>query len=177
LREISLHIMDIAENGINAGADFISIKINEARNKNLLEIEIKDNGHGIPEDMIKKVTDPFVTTRTTRRVGLGLSLLRAAALRCKGTFTVDSKPGQGSCVSASFVYDHIDRAPVGDMASTMTVMIIGNQNVDFEYCHIIDEKEFLLDTREVKKELENVSICDPSVLKFLSRSIKEALGL
>ncbi len=119
MREISLHIMDIAENGITAGADCIQIVVDEARNENRLKIEIKDNGKGIPKNMVDKAIDPFVTTRTTRRVGLGLSLLKTAAERCDGEFVLASEPGKGTRIKAIFQYDHIDRAPLCDMASSV----------------------------------------------------------
>ena len=176
MREISLHIMDIAENGITAGANCINIRVVESRTKNFLEILIKDNGKGIPEDMIENVTDPFVSSRTTRRVGLGLSLLKAAAIRCRGSFSVDSSPGLGTSTRATFQHDHIDRAPLGDMAATLSTMIAGNHEVDFVYRHFIDENEFLLDTREIKNELEDVPITDPSVIQYLDKSIKKALA-
>ncbi len=176
MRELSLHIMDVAENGITADADCITIQVVESRSKNVLEILIQDNGRGIPDDMIENVTDPFVSTRKTRRVGLGLSLLKAAAMRCEGAFTVDSKPGLGTSITATFQYDHIDRAPIGDMAATLSMLIAGNHEVDFIYRHSIDENEFLLDTREIKAELEDVPITDPSVITYIDKSIKKALA-
>jgi anti-sigma regulatory factor (Ser/Thr protein kinase) len=175
MREISLHIMDIAENSITAGADCIHILVDEARDKNRLRIEIRDNGKGLPPEMVDKATDPFITTRTTRRVGLGLSLFEAAAQRCEGKFTVSSKPGKGVCVKADFQFDHIDRAPVGDMAATLSVLIGGNQGVDFVYTHMINGAPFNLDTREIRRELEGVSITEPTVIQHLTESIRKAL--
>ena len=96
MRELSLHILDIAENGITAGADCIHIRVDEARTADLLTMEIIDNGRGMPTEKIEKLADPFVTTRTTRRVGLGLSLLAAAAERCEGRLSVQSEPGAGT---------------------------------------------------------------------------------
>lgn len=175
MREIALHIMDIAENGIAGGADCIHITIDEARNNNRLRIEIRDNGRGIPPEMFKRVTDPFITSRTTRRVGLGLSLLEAAARRCVGEFDIVSEPGKGVCVKAEFEFDHIDRAPVGDMASSITTLICGNPDVDFVYTHTVNKEIFNLDTREIKKELEDVSITEPAVIHHLTESIKNEL--
>ncbi len=179
MREIALHIMDIAENGIGAGADCIQIVVNEARKENRLKIELSDNGSGIPPDMLTKVTDPFVTSRTTRRVGLGLSLLKAAAERCEGNFVIESEVGKGTRVSAAFRYDHIDRAPIGDMAGSVPLLIISHPKIAFVYVHIIDGREFVLDTRIYfspgRKEQDAPSLTDPSVFFQLTQIIREAL--
>ncbi|MCP4349288.1 MAG: sensor histidine kinase [Desulfobacterales bacterium] len=174
MREIALHIMDIAENGIGAGADCIHIIVNEAITENQLKIEIRDNGRGIPDNMLDKVTDPFVTSRTTRKVGLGLSLLEVAAQRCEGDFAISSEPGKGTSITASFQYDHIDRSPVGDMASSVSLLIAGNPDTDFVYTHIVDGKDFILDTRELKKQ-GDISLTDPSIILHLTKSIRKAL--
>ena len=175
MRELSLHILDIAENGITAGADCICIRVEEARAKNLLTIEIEDNGRGIPVEKIGKLKDPFVTSRKTRRVGLGLPLLAAAAERCKGKLEVATKAGAGTKVVATFRYNHIDRAPVGDIAATITTLIIGNPEIDFEYTHVIDDNEFTLDTRELRSELGDASLSDPLVIHHLTASIRDSL--
>ncbi|MBU1181265.1 MAG: ATP-binding protein [Proteobacteria bacterium] len=174
MREISLHIMDVAENGITAGAGCIHILIDEERIENRLKVVIKDNGKGIPPDMLRKVTDPFVTSRTTRRVGLGLSLLKEAAKRCDGDFSVESEPGRGTSVTATFRYDHIDRAPIGDIAGTITMLIAGNPDIDFVYDHVIDGNRFAIDTRELRAELEE-SLADPALLFHLKKQIEEEL--
>ncbi len=177
MRELSLHILDIAENGITAGADCIHILVEEARTADLLTIKITDNGQGMPAEKIEKLTDPFVTSRTTRRVGLGLSLLAAAAERCGGRLTVKTEPGAGTEVGATFRYSHIDRAPVGDMPATITTLIMGNPQVDFVYSHIINNEEFTLDTRELKAEMGNLSLTNPVVVHHLTASIRNSLGL
>ena len=176
MRELSLHILDIAENGITAGADCIHILVEEDRTADLLTIIIKDNGHGMPAEKIEKLTDPFVTSRTTRRVGLGLSLLAAAAERCEGRLTVETEPDAGTKVKATFRYSHIDRAPVGDMAATITTLIMGNPQIEFVYTHIIDGEDFTLDTRELKAEMGHLSLTNPVVIHHLTASIRNSLG-
>jgi anti-sigma regulatory factor (Ser/Thr protein kinase) len=177
LRELSLHILDIAENGITAGADCIKIMINEARrNDNLLTIAIEDNGRGMPAEKLQKPTDPFITTRTTRRVGLGLSLLAAAADRCEGKLEIKTEPGRGTRVEATFRYNHIDRAPVGDMASTITTLIMGNPQVDFVYTHIVDSEDFVLDTRDLKAGTQDQSLTDPVLIFHLTQRIRDSLN-
>jgi len=165
--------MDIAENGITAGANLIHIFIDEDRRNNLLKVVVKDNGKGIPPEMLDKITDPFVTARTTRRVGLGLSLFEAASRRCEGEFHITSVLGKGTETAATFRYDHIDRAPLGDMGSTVALLIGGNPEIDFIYTHIIDGKDFTLDTGELRQEL---SLSDPSVIFHLTQNIRNALG-
>ena len=175
MRELSLHILDIAENGITAGGDCIWIEVDESRKTDQLKIVIRDNGHGMPAEKMKNIKDPFITSRTTRRVGLGLSLLAAAAERCDGTVRIDSQPGKGTEVEATFRYSHIDRAPLGDIAATVTTLIIGHPGIDFVYSHRIDGKDFSLDTREIRSEIEDTSLSDPVVIHHLTKSIRSAL--
>jgi anti-sigma regulatory factor (Ser/Thr protein kinase) len=175
VRELSLHIMDIVENSVAAGATRVRISVVEHTSRNLLRISIRDNGRGIPEHQLERVLDPFYTTKTTRRVGLGLSLFREASRRCDGEFTIRSKEGEGTEVSASFRLDHLDLAPLGDMASSMTTLIMGNSEVDFSYSHERDGKEFQIDTREIKGGLEDVPITHPEVIKTIGESIRESL--
>ena len=175
MREISLHIMDIIENGLDAEASLIELSIVEERKEKVLRIMIKDNGRGIPDSMLEQITDPFVTTRTTRRVGLGLSLFKESAKRCGGEFDISSKQGEGTVVRASFRTDHMDTPPLGDMAGSLTSLIMTHPEVDFVYTHEADGNEFELDTRQIKKELDDVPIYHPEVMTYLARSIRESL--
>jgi hypothetical protein len=168
--------MDIAENGISAGADLIELKVIENKSSNLLEISIRDNGRGMPEELINRALDPFYTTRTTRRIGLGLSLFRAASERCEGEFRIDSREGKGTEVFASFRLNHIDLAPLGDISRALIALIVGNPAVDFVYTHQVEANEFELDTRSIKAELEDVSIGHPQVIKYLGESIRRSLA-
>lgn len=173
---MSLHIMDVVENGVAAGATLIDIGVAEDRKRNRLEITIKDNGRGIPADLLEQVLNPFYTTRTTRRVGLGLSLFREASRRCEGDFHIKSREGEGTEVYASFKRDHIDLAPFGDIAGSLTSLIMGNPGVDFVYSHDADGELFQLDTRDVKQGLEDVPIHHPDVIQYLTRFIRESLA-
>lgn len=175
MRELSLHILDVVENGITAGGNCIWIEVEEDRKADQLKIVIRDNGRGMPVEKLQNINDPFVTSRTTRRVGLGLSLLAAAAERCEGALRVDTDPGKGTEVQATFRHSHIDRAPLGDMATTVTTLIIGNPGIDFVYSHRIDGKEFSLDTREIRAEMEDLSLSDPVVIFHLTESIRSSL--
>ncbi|MBC2713740.1 MAG: ATP-binding protein [Desulfobacteraceae bacterium] len=175
MKELSLHILDVAENGINAGADRVRITVEEARNDNRLRIIIVDNGRGIPPDLIQNVTDPFYTTRTTRRVGLGLSLLEAAARQCNGSMRVDSMPGKGASVIAEFAHDHIDRAPLGDMAGTLISLIMGYPDVEFEYSHLVNTSRFEMKTIDIKNMFEDRPVSDPAVFRKLRQIIQDGL--
>ena len=176
MREISLHILDVAENGITAGANCIHIFVEEARVENVLKIVIRDNGRGISSEKIDRIADPFVTTRTTRRVGLGLSLLEAAARRCDGEVKIVSEPGAGTEVMAVFRYDHIDRAPIGDMAASITTLIAGYPDIDFVYDHSVDGRHFDMDTREIRKELEDSFSSNPALIHYLTQTIRKHLN-
>jgi len=175
--ELSLHILDIVNNSIKAKADLIYISIKESIDDNLLEIVISDNGCGMDSQFLKKAADPFQTTRTTRKVGMGLSLFKAAAENTGGDFAICSQKNIGTKVKASFVYNHIDRQPLGDMAETLVTLISGNDTIDFVYSHIINQNEFVLDTREMKQILgENISLGNPEVVLWLKEYVYEGLS-
>jgi len=175
VKELSLHIMDIAENAVAADATLIEIGVTEDKRGNRMCIRIRDNGKGIPGELIESVADPFYTTRTTRRVGLGLSLFREATRRCGGSFEIRSKKGEGTEVLGSFRRDDIDRAPLGDLLSSLVSLIIGNPGVDFIYHHDVDGQTFHLDTREVKQTLDGLPIHEPEVIKFLKEFLLDSL--
>jgi hypothetical protein len=175
LREIALHIMDIIENGLDAEASLITLSIVEDDKEKVLRISIKDNGQGIPDSMIEQITDPFVTTRTTRRVGLGLSLFKEAAKRCDGEFDIHSKQGEGTVVRASFRTDHIDTPPLGDIAGSLTSLIMTHPEVDFVYTHEAGGNRFEMDTRQIKKDLDDVPIYHPEVITHVARTIRKFL--
>lgn len=163
------------ENGLEAGADLIRVSIMEDSEANRMEITISDNGRGIPEEKLPEVLDPFYTTRTTRRVGLGLGLFRETSRRCEGDFQVRSVLGEGTEISATFRLDHIDLPPLGDMAGTMVTLIAGNEHTDFVYIHTVNGNRLEMDTRAIKDELEGVPIHHPEVIRYITRTIREFL--
>lgn len=175
--ELSLHILDIVNNSVKAKANLIEITVFENVKDNILTIKIKDDGCGMDEEFLKDVTNPFKTTRTTRKVGMGLSLFKAAAENTGGTLTIDSEKNVGTCVDVSFVYDHIDRQPLGDMSETMVTLISGNESIDFLYTHRINEKEFVLDTREIKTVLGGeISLGSAEIVMWLKDYITEGIN-
>ncbi len=173
MEELSLHILDIVQNSITAGAKLIDVAVVEDNESDELTITVTDNGKGMPEDMVKNVTDPFTTGRTTRRVGLGIPLLKLAAEMTGGCLSIESEVGKGTKICATFGLSHIDRQPLGDMASTMHQLIIMNENTDFLYTHKVNSNEFLLDTRQVKELLGGVSLSTHEVMVWLLEYLKE----
>jgi hypothetical protein len=175
MRELSLHILDIVENSINARAKLIYIKVYERKKQDELIIYIEDNGCGMDSDFVQKVLDPFVTTRTTRKVGLGIPLFKAAAERCEGNFNIESELGKGTRVTAKFRLSHIDRAPFGDLPGTLTVLFTANPKTDFKYKHTTDDGTYEINTKEIKMVLEDVKISNPLVADWIKNNIVEGL--
>lgn len=173
MKEISLHILDIVQNSIVAQASLIELEVTENTKEDFLSFKVLDNGKGMSQKLQKEVIDPFITGRTTRKVGLGIPLLKNAAEITGGTINLTSKEGVGTEIFAYFVYSHIDRQPLGDMTQTIHQLITSYEEVDFCYKHTKDEKTFLLDTREIKKILGDVSLRENSVSLWLFEYIKE----
>lgn len=176
MEDLSLHILDIGENSIAAGASLIRITINENTEENRLFLKIQDNGPGLDEEAIQKVLDPFYTTKGTKPVGLGLPLLAQAAREAGGDLNLRSEVGKGTTVLARFVLDHIDCKPLGNIAETLITLIAAKgTEVDFLYRHFKNGTDFLFDTREVKAELKDVPITDPGVLNYLKEAVNNGL--
>ncbi len=173
--EISLHILDIVENSTRAGADTVYIDILEDTARDILSLEIRDNGSGMTEDVLNKVLDPFFTTKKVRSVGLGLPMLAQAAESAEGGFIIDSKGGEGTRVAADFKLSHIDRQPLGDISGTLVTLIAGNKDVNFIYRHEHNGQVYVFDTREIKKEIDDIPINHVAVLNFVRDNITEGL--
>lgn len=175
MTEISLHILDIAQNSVKAKAKNIGIEICEDIEKDVFSVVISDDGSGMDEEFLKNVTDPFRTTRTTRRVGMGLSLFKNAAELTGGSFEITSKLGVGTRVTARFVHSSIDRQPLGDIASTITTLIGSDENIDYKYTHIYNGEKFEFDTVMIKEVMQGVSLNTPEVLLWIEEYINEGL--
>ena len=173
MRELSLNVLDIAQNSISANAALIEIELIEDTGANDLMIGIYDNGKGMTPEQVENVRDPFFTTRTTRKVGMGIPLFRFAAEMTGGKLEIDSEVGVGTKVRAYFKTDHLDFTPIGDMASTMISLITMNLNIDFVYRRRIDEKEFTVDTRQLKEILGDVPLNEPSIAMWITQYINE----
>lgn len=175
MKELSLHILDIVQNSIAAQASLVEIIILEYTDKNALSIEIIDNGKGMDKETIQKVSDPFWTSRTTRKVGLGIPLFKAAAEQCNGMFLISSEIDKGTKVLAEFERDHIDRAPLGDIAETISLLIMTNEHIDFIYTYCFNEQVYELDTREIKKVLGDMPISNLEVIDWIKENINEGI--
>ena len=167
MRELSLHILDLIQNSLEAGATCIDVEIVEDSALNRFEIRISDNGRGMDEATVQRVRDPFFTTRTTRHVGLGVPLLAAAAERCGGGLHITSRPGVGTTVVAQFQRDNVDRAPLGDMKSTLLGVLLSHQECELRYVHSLDGRTFEFDTRDIRQILGPIPFTHPTVRAWI----------
>lgn len=176
MTELSLHILDIVQNSIKAGATLVEVVIDENISDNLLTIEIIDNGCGMDKEFLDNVVNPFSTTRTTRKVGMGLSLFKNACELTGGRFEIESEPSKGTVVKAVFVHDSIDRQPIGDMASTMSTIVGGNDKIDYIYTHRYENACFEFSTLEIRKILgKEIELSQFEVLSWIEGYIQEGL--
>ena len=173
MRELSLNILDIAQNSITANASLITIEVLENTLEQTLLIGIYDNGKGMSEEQVKSVIDPFFTTRTTRKVGMGIPLFKMAAEQTGGNLEIESELGVGTQIRAIFKTDSVDFTPLGDVASTIQMLITMNTDRDFVYKHKVDDKEFVCDTRELKAILGDVPLDTYEVSQWILEFIKE----
>ncbi|MBQ7039101.1 MAG: sensor histidine kinase [Clostridia bacterium] len=175
MKELSLNILDITQNSISANASLITVTVDKDSKNNLLTLSIEDNGKGMSEDFVKNVCDPFVTTRTTRKVGMGIPLLKLAAEQADGKVEIKSELGTGTLVRATFTLNHIDRIPLGDVGQTMSMLASCNEHVNFVYRHISDGEEFCFDTEQIKEALGGVPLSEPDVVIWMQEYIKEGI--
>jgi len=175
MKDLALHILDILQNSVTAGSTLIEVCIDELPVANKYVLRIVDDGKGMDAETIKQVTDPFFTTRTTRKVGLGLPLLKQNVERTGGTFAIHSQPGKGTEVVAEFGFNHIDRLPTGDIAGTLALTASSYPDIDFIYTHTTPEGTFVFDTIEIKEKLESIPIYDAEVINFMKDLIRDNL--
>lgn len=176
MRELSLHILDICQNSFTANATLVEVEIIENIIDDILVIRIDDNGIGMDEETVKKVIDPFYTTRTTRKVGLGISMFKANAELCSGSFEITSVLGEGTKITATFKHSHIDRAPLGDMPETLMTMVMGAQGSDLVYKHLYNSEMFSFSTQEIKEVLGDVPLDNVDVLMWVKDFVKQGLA-
>ena len=177
MHELSLHVLDLVENSTGAGADQVTVTVEENSSRDELHIRIEDNGRGMDADMVAKVTDPFVTTRTTRKVGLGLPLMDMTTRMCDGRLRIKSAKGAGTTVDATWRLSHLDRPPLGNMAATLKTILVMNPELNFRYCHTIGERSFLLDSGEIRQALGDLPLTQPEVLEWFDAYLKENLSI
>lgn len=162
-----MNILDVTENSVRAGASYIEIDIAADTEKDILEVTVRDNGCGMNEEQVRRVTDPFYTTRTTRKVGLGIPFFKQAAESTGGSFMIESHENEGTCVKAVFGLSHIDRMPLGDINSTIYTLVVFNEAIDFHYRYAYDGREFVLDTKQMKQILGGLPFQNAEVSQFI----------
>ncbi|MGB8214925.1 MAG: ATP-binding protein [Anaerolineales bacterium] len=180
MREIALHLLDLAENSVSAGAHAIEISVCEDLDADRLTARIEDDGRGMDEETVKKVTDPFYTSRTTRKVGLGIPLLKEAAEACNGGLEIRSKPGAGTQVEATFQHSHIDRMPLGALSTVFLQLSVTHPDIHWTFRYTARnhgaEEAFTFDDKPVKEALGEVPLTHPDVLAYLRETLEEGLG-
>lgn len=176
MRELALHILDIAENSVAAGARKVLIAVEEDLPKDRLRIVVEDDGRGMEEELLSRVTDPFVTSRTTRKVGLGIPLLKAAAEACNGCLRLTSTVGKGTRLEVEFQHSHIDRMPLGDLAGTILTLVVGHPTVNWVFVYRVGQAEFTFDDNPIKQELDGIPLTEPSILAFIKEMLREGIA-
>lgn len=175
MKELSLHILDIAQNSISAGAHALDLTLEEENS--WLTVTVADDGRGMSPEFLATVTDPFTTTRTTRKVGLGVPFFKMAALMTGGDFSIQSQVGKGTRVRAVFGLTHIDRMPLGNMADTMCILMGCNEQINFSFTYQVGEAVFTVSTAQLQEILDGVPLNTPQVMDFIRGYIKENMDL
>ena len=173
MQELSLNVLDVAENSVRANASLVEITVEEDTAAGWLTIVIRDNGRGMTPEQVQTVIDPFYTTRTTRKVGLGVPFFRMAAQLSGGDLTIQSQVGAGTTVTATFGLTNIDRMPLGDMNGTISTLVQCNPHIDWVYTRRRDGREMVMDTRQFREVLEDMPLDSPEVLGFLRDYLAE----
>ncbi|MGE5776513.1 MAG: ATP-binding protein [Chloroflexota bacterium] len=180
MREIALHLLDIAENSAAAESRNITMEVHEDLQGDRLVARVVDDGRGMDAETVQRVQDPFYTTRTTRNVGLGIPLLKLAAEMAEGSFGLQSEPGKGTRLEAVFRHTHVDRMPLGDIASTFLTALISHPNIHWTFVYQVtdksgDSRDFVFDDAELKSELGDLSMTEPDVLTFVRGMLEEGV--
>lgn len=176
MEELSQHILDLAYNSLEAGATCIEITIREDTAANVLEIIVRDNGRGMAREDVPRVLDPFFTTKDRKRVGLGIPLLQEAVDRCDGFFEIEAQPLVGVTVRALFPHNHLDRAPLGDISGTISVLLAGNRSLNLTYKHHYNGQTFCFETGEFKNMLGDIPIHRPDIMVWLEKHLAREIA-
>ena len=176
MNDLSLHIIDIIQNSLSAGAKRIGLAIKEDSANDRLTISIEDNGKGMSREVAAKLEDPFYTTRTTRKVGMGIPLFKQSAMQSGGNLSVESEPGKGTTVTAWFELGNIDRPPLGDVANSFVLMVSANPQIHFTLSYVVNENEYTFDSVEVAEVLGDIELSDVRVIRILEEMIRENIN-
>lgn len=173
--ELALNILDIATNSVKAEASLVEIIVEADTASDLLRIVIKDDGKGMSEEFVKNVTDPFTTTRTTRKVGLGIPLFKQAAEDAGGEFLIESELGKGTTVTTTYKISSVDRMPLGDLAGSIVTLIGAKSEIDYVLDYSLNGNHYVFDTREVKMVMDGLDIAMPEISCYIRDMIDENL--
>jgi len=173
MKDISLHILDIVQNSIVAKAGLIEIAIHDSLAGNIYSVTIKDNGKGMSSEILETVTDPWTTSRTTRKVGMGLPLFKQNAELTGGFFSIQSELNKGTTLTASFINNNIDRLPDGDIVGVYSMLLSANPELNFLFTHKTDKGEYVFDTRKVKEVLGDTPLNAPEIRTYLKEMLAE----
>jgi anti-sigma regulatory factor (Ser/Thr protein kinase) len=176
MKDLSMHIMDILQNSTRAGASEVTLEVLEDAAADTLTIRFIDNGCGMDAETVQKVINPFFTTRTTRKVGLGLPLLKQNTEQTGGNLDIQSEKGKGTTVTAVFGRSHLDRPPMGDLAGTVVLTASAYPNIRFIFHYHNADTDYVFDTDEVNEALDGISIQEPEVIQYLKEMIQENIG-
>lgn len=176
MNDLSLHIIDIIQNSLSAGADHIRLTVDENLPADTLTIIVEDNGKGMSAGQLERLSDPFFTSRTTRKVGMGIPLFRQSAEQAGGSLNVESEEGKGTKVTAVFQHGHIDRPPLGDLANSFILMVSANPEVGIDLCYRYNTQEYRFESAEVKEVLGDMPLNEPAVVKMLTEMVAENIN-
>lgn len=176
MRELALHLLDIAHNSVAARASNITISVIENTQADRLQLAVEDDGVGMDAETVQRVVDPFITSRTTRNVGLGIPLLKAAAESCEGFLEIQSRRGVGTRLDVEFQRSHIDRMPLGDVGETFLTLVVGCPEIHWRFVCQFDQDIFEFDDAEIKPTLEGISLSEPSVIGCLRGYLQQGIA-
>lgn len=175
MKELSLHVYDLMENSTAANAKDITLTIKDSVQDNVFDFTIEDNGKGMSAEFLARVTDPYTTSRTTRKVGLGLPLIKMNTENCSGGMNITSELGKGTTLHFWFEHNHWDRPPMGDLSGTLVMLVSQHEDIHFVIRYITDQGEYVFDTDEVKEALDGMSMNDLAVVRMLKEMVEENL--
>ncbi len=175
MEDLAMQMLEIIMNTVHADSREIEIRIVDSEAENLISMTVSDDGKGMNKALLQRVTDPFVTTRETRRIGMGIPFMKGLTEQCGGRFSMRSRPGEGTMLTATVQRDHIDTPPMGDLGEMMMNSIQADENIDYKFNYRTDKGEFAFDTREAREMLDGVSLLEPSILLWLRDYIRQGV--
>ena len=176
VEDICFHLIDLVQNSVAAGAKNIHLNIKESKNQDTLTLEVADDGRGMDKQTLERVQDPFFTTKSFKKVGLGIPLLKATAQICRGDFTIHSAVGRGSEVKASMQSSHLDCPPLGNLEETLLSLLVSLDQVNLQFFYRSDRGEFSVSSSAIRQQVGELHFSHPDVYHFLKEYIHEGLG-